>query len=129
GAAFMQAVEPLGDSLVGSEGEGLRALVDLDTGNDALGAHHLYEGGAVRRALAQRLVIEDDAGDVVAAAGCREQQLAIIAPVLFRARHADAVEAALDGARTLVRREDALAGSDQGSSRAFQFREVHDNSP
>src|SRR3546814_3369700 len=89
-------------SLVGCEGQVLGSLVDLDAGDYALGVQHGDERPPVGRALPQRLVVEDDAGDVRAGVRSGQQQLAIVAPVLLRAGDADPVEAPLDGARTLV---------------------------
>src|SRR3546814_82704 len=126
GPPFAPALEALGDRLVGCEGQVLGALVDLDAGDDALGVQHVDERPPVGRALPQRLVVEDDAGDVRAGVRSGQQQLAIVAPVLLRAGDADPVEAPLDGARTLVGGEDALAGCDEGMRYAFKLREVHD---
>src|SRR3546814_16363695 len=110
-------------SLVGCEGQVLGSLVDLDAGDYALGVQHVDERPPVGRALPQRLVVEDDAGDVRAGVRSGQQKLAIVAPVLLRAGDADPVEAPLDGARTLVAGEDALAGCDEGLVYAFKLRE------
>ena len=61
-----QAVEALGDLLAGRERERLRALVDLDAGDDPLPLEQLRERRAVGGRLADRLVVEDDAADVLA---------------------------------------------------------------
>ena len=66
--ALAQAVETLGDGLALGPGQRLGALVDLDAGDDAGVLEHLRERHAVLRGLADRLVVEDDARDVVAEA-------------------------------------------------------------
>src|SRR4051812_33765919 len=60
-----QAVEALGDGLAFGERQGLRALVDLDAGDDALRLEQLGEGRSVGARLADRLVEQDDAADVL----------------------------------------------------------------
>src|SRR5439155_4644926 len=66
--ALTQAVEALGDLLLGRVGQWMRALVDLDSGDDPLVGKQLGERRAVRSLLADRLVVEDDAADVVGGA-------------------------------------------------------------
>jgi hypothetical protein len=108
-----EPVEPLGDLLLGREGQGLGALVDLDPGQDPLVGEHLHERRAVGGLLADRLVVEDHAGDELFGAGGAEQHLAIGAPVVLGRRRIDRLEPLLDRARALVGGEDALARCDQ----------------
>ena len=94
-------------------GERLGAGVDLDAGDDALLLEQLDERRAVGRLLADRLVEQDHAADVVGRALGAEQHLAVVAPVVLGGLHRDRVEALLDGAAALVGGEDALARRDQ----------------
>jgi hypothetical protein len=86
----------------------------------------LDERRAVLGVLPDGLVIEDDAGDVVAHRfGRAEQELAVVAPVVLGAFGADGVEALLDGAARFVGCKNALAGSDHGGRDLVQLIEVH----
>src|SRR5690606_11461606 len=53
GEAFTQAIETLGDRLIGEACQRLGASIDLDTGNSAGIRDQLREGCAVLRVLAQ----------------------------------------------------------------------------
>ncbi len=116
-----QPVEALGDRLALGEREGLRALVDLDPGDDALRLEQLRERRAVVRALADRLVVEDDAADVLLGAGRREEQVAVGAPVVLGVLDSDRVEALLDRAGALVGGEDPLAVGDERAGDLVQL--------
>ena len=113
----------------GAKGEVLGALVDLDARQDAARGEQRAEVRSVRGALAQRLVEEDDAADVFLDSPGREEKLAIGAPVLLGGFDADAVEALLDRARTLVRREDAFAGRHHLVGDCRQVIRAHDFAP
>ena len=113
--AVAQAVEALRDRLALGQGERLRALVDLDPRDDALALQKLRERRAVRGALADRLVEEDHAADVVLGPGGGEEHVAIRAPALLGRLDVDRVEALLDRAVALVGGQDSLARSDQRS--------------
>ena len=113
GEPLAQAVEPLRDRLGLREREWLRAEVDLDPRDDPLRVEQLRERRPVRGALADRLVVEDDAADVLLGARRREEQLAVGAPRVLRGLEADRVEALLDRAGALVRGENALAVGDK----------------
>jgi hypothetical protein len=63
--------------------ERLRALVDLDARDDALRGQQLRERRPVVGLLADRLVVEDDAADVLLGARRREEEVAVRAPVLL----------------------------------------------
>ena len=108
-----QPVEAFGDGLAFGERQRLRAQVDLDAGNDALRREQLRERRAVVRALANRLVVEDDAADELLDARRREEQVAVGAPALLGRLESDRVEALLDRGGALVRREDALPLGDE----------------
>ena len=126
GEPVAQPVEALGDRLpVVGEGERLGAGVDLDAGDDTLALEDLGERGAVEGRLADRLVEEDDAADVVADPFGREQEVAVRAPVVLGVFDADRVEALLDGAGALVGGEDALAGRDERPGGRFEGVGVH----
>src|SRR5439155_9959570 len=86
-----------------------------------LALEQLRERRSVRGALADRLVEEDDAADVVAGALRREQQVAVGAAVLLGRLDADLVEALLDRAVAFVGGEDALAGRDKGAGCLCKF--------
>jgi hypothetical protein len=108
-----QAVEALGDLLALEAGQPGGAGVDLDPGDDPLAGQDLGQRGAVGGALAQRLVIQDDAADVLGRPLGGEQQLAVGAAVVLGRGDLDGVEALLDGAAALVGGQDALARGDQ----------------
>src|SRR6266571_6664879 len=108
-----QSVQPLGDRLALGEREWLRALVDLDPRDDPAALQHLRERRAVGRALADRLVEEDHAADVLLGAFGGEEQLAVGAPVVLGGLDPERVEALLDRAVALVRGEDPLALGDE----------------
>ena len=110
------AIEALGDRLLQRVREWLRAEVDLDAGMDALIPEDLHQRRAVRGLLADGLVVQDDAADVLGNARRAEQHLAVRPAVVFRVFDADGIETPLDGAGALVRCEDALAGHDQRAS-------------
>jgi hypothetical protein len=119
--ALAQAVEALGDLLARRVGQVLRALVDLDPRDHALALEQLRERRPVGCVLADRLVEEDHAADVVRCALGREQHVAVGAPVLLGRLDADRVEPLLDRAVALVGGEDALA---RRNERAGGFLEV-----
>ena len=81
-----QAIEPFGDHLAGAERQRLGALVDLDAGRSQPAClDHLDQRRAVLGVLADGLVVEDDAGDVLRhRVGRAEQQLAVVAAVVRR---------------------------------------------
>ena len=85
----------------------------LMPGMIALRLEQLRERRAVERALADRLVEEDHAADVLLGARRREEQVAVRAPVLLGRLDPDRVEALLDRAGALVGGEDALAVGDE----------------
>ena len=101
---------------------GLAPRVDLDAGDRTGGLHDVDQRRAVLGLLADRLVIEDDAGDVVlhALAGA-EQHLAIVAARVLGRGDADGVEALLDRAGAFVGSKDAFAG---GNERLGDFRKL-----
>ena len=84
-----QTVESLRDRLALRERERLGARVDFDPRDHALGLEQLREGGSVRGALANRLVEEDHAADVLLDALCGEQQVSVRPPVLLGRLHPD----------------------------------------
>src|SRR5262249_56409203 len=86
----------------------------------------LRERRPVARRLADRLVEEDDAADVLLDALRGEQQLAVGAPVVFRGLDVDRVETLLDRAVALVGGEDPLALRDE---RTGCFLQVSHRSP
>jgi len=111
--ARAQAVQALGHGLTGMSGQRLGAHVDLDAGDHA-GLHQLLDQRrAVGGLLANGLVVEDHAGDVLAGLGGGEQHVAVVAPVLFGRRDLDAVEALLDGGGAFVGGKNSLAVGDQ----------------
>ena len=111
--ALAQAVEALGDRLARRERERLGAAVDLDPRDDPLPREQLRERRPVGGRLADRLVEEDHAADVLRGAVGREEQLAVGAAGLLRRLDADGVEALRDRAGALVGGEDPLAGGDE----------------
>src|SRR3546814_18876700 len=71
--ALAQAVKTLGHGLAGVAGERLGAEIDLDAGDHAGPGDLLHERRAVGGLLADGLVVEDDAGDVLAGIGRGER--------------------------------------------------------
>src|SRR5581483_2681521 len=106
-----EAVETLRDLLAGCVRERFRALVDLDPGDDPLPLEQPRERRPVVCVLADRLVEQDHAADVVGGALGREEHVAVGAPGVLRRLDADRVEALLDRSVALVGGEDPLAGA------------------
>ncbi len=105
GKPLAQPIETFGDDLARAVGQGLGPLVDLDAGQRPRLLDHLDQRGAVLGVLADGLVVEDDARDMVAhRIGRPKQQLAVVAP---------------------VGRKNAPAGGAHGRSHLVQFGEVH----
>src|SRR5204863_623401 len=78
-----EPVEPFRRGLARRERERLRAPVDLDPRDDAFRLEQLRERRPVRRALADRLVEEDDPADELGRSLGREEQLAVGAAVVL----------------------------------------------
>src|SRR5690606_24779482 len=79
------------------------------------------ERRAVLRLLPDRLVVEDDAGDIVPhRLGGAEQHLAIVAAVGFVVLDSDRVETLLNRAGAFVGGQNTLAGGDHGLGDIFQ---------
>src|SRR5262249_51125339 len=116
-----QAVEALRDRLARRERKRLRAYVDFDSGKDPLRLEQLRERRPVGGRLANGLVEEDHAADVVLRALGREKQVAVGAPAFLRRLGADRVEPLLDRAVALVGGEDPLAVGDDGDCRLFEL--------
>src|SRR5690606_25584605 len=112
--ARAQAVQALGHDLAREAGKRMRALVDLDARDHAVVRHVAGEGDSVLRLLADGLVEQDRAADVLVQARGRQQQLAVGAAVLLGVLDADAGEALGDGAGGFVDGGDALAGRNHG---------------
>ena len=128
--SLAQAVEAFGDGLAGAEGQGLRARVHLDAGDRAGRLDQLRQRRSVLRLLPDRLVIEDDARDIVPHGVRRaEQQLAVVAAVVGRRLDADGVEALLDRRRAFVRRQDALARLHHRLSDFRELVQIHSFAP
>jgi hypothetical protein len=85
------------------------APVHLDAGDDALPFEDLRERGAVGGLLADGLVKEDHAGEVLANAPGGEEHLPVQPADLLGGVDVDRVKALLYGAEALVGGEDALA--------------------
>src|SRR5580765_198650 len=122
---FAEPVEAFGDGLTLGQCERLCSRVHFDPGDDSLRPEQLREGGSVGRALAERLVEEDDAADVLLSAFGREEEVAVSAPRLFVRLDTDRVEAFLDRAAALVRREDSLTVRDDRLGGLLQLLNVH----
>ena len=107
----------------GDAGQRLCALVHLDAGHRAGRLDQLDQRRAVLGLLADGLVIQDDAGDMVLhrLVGA-EQEFAIVAAVLFGVLHADGVEALLDGAGGFIGGQQALARAPPSSWRSRSVR-------
>src|SRR3954469_20136205 len=120
-----QPVEPLGHRLALGMRKRFRALVDLDSRDDALRGKQLRERRPVVGLLADRLVVEDDAADVLLGARRREEEVPVGATVLLGRLDTDRVEALLDGAGDLVGGEDPLPLGDEGCGGLVQLGVRH----
>jgi hypothetical protein len=109
GAACAQGVEALRGGLAVGARDLHGALVDLDPRDHSARDEHVHERLPVGGLLVQRLLEEDDPGEVVEHAGRREEQLAERLPVRLHVLEVDAGQALADGARRLVGGQDALA--------------------
>ena len=125
GETLAQPVEAFGNRLVRKAGERLRTGVDLDARDDAELLQILRKRRAVLGLLPDRLVVQDHAADVVGGARRSEQHLAVSAARLFGRLQLDGVEALLDRAAGLVRRQDALALRDHRPCGRFKFTAIH----
>ena len=110
--ALRQAVEAFGDRLARAERQRLGAGVDLDARHHALLLEEPVANGVPSYAFwRMRLVVEDDAADVLAEClVVREQHVAVGAAVLLGVLDLDALEALLDRAGAFVGGENASAG-------------------
>jgi hypothetical protein len=120
-----QSVETLRHLLVRRTGQLLRALVDLDPGDDTRPGQGGREGRALGRRLADRFVEEDDSADVVADRRRREEHVPVCAPVLLGRLDVDFREALFDRREALVGGENSLARSYERSSGRFEFLGSH----
>ncbi|CAN7987442.1 unnamed protein product [Ixodes pacificus] len=119
----------LGGALVVGAEQGHDALVHLDARDDAPVLEHLDEGGAVVCLLVQRLVEQDHPADgAVHRLPAREQQLPVLAPVLLRVLHPDALQALAHQKRAfglltsaLISSQDALPRSNDGLGCGLQL--------
>src|SRR3989344_3573810 len=91
----------------------------------ALFGEKFREGNTAVCFLANRFVIQNDAAYVLLQSFCRKNSLAILAPVLFGAFHADGIEAFLARARAFVGGNNAFARSDHHLGGGFQCFEIH----
>ena len=106
--------------------QGLRALVDLDAGDRAGLLDQLDQRRAVLGVLPDGLVIEDDAGNVLAhRLGRAEQHLAVVAAVLLGRFDIDGVKALLDGAGGFVGSQNALARRNHRKGDFVEFGKIH----
>jgi hypothetical protein len=108
-----EPVQPLRHGLSLEGGQRLRAGVDLDPRDHARLLEDLGERRPVLGRLADRLVVQDHAGDMVSEPRGGEEELAIGATVLLRRLDADLVEPLLDRPARLIGGEDPFAGGNQ----------------
>ena len=110
-----RARKPSRPSVTSSSGDSASGVVPLSTlmpGMMPCSSRIFGERAAVGGVLADRLVEQDHAADVVGRALRREQHLAVRAAAVLGRLAPDRVEALLDRAAALVGREDALARRD-----------------
>ena len=112
----------------GQKGSGFTPLSTLMPGSVPSGLDDLDQWRAVLGLLPDGLVEQDHAGDVRHALGA-EQELAVVAAIVFGALDPDHVETLLDGARGFVRGEHALAGRHQGVGNSVELSEIHVSLP
>ena len=116
-----RARSPSRPSVTSSSGDFASGVVPLSTlmpGMMPASSRIFDERAAVGGLLADRLVEQDHAADVVGGARGREQHLAVRAAAVLGRVAADRVEALLDRAAALVGGEDALARRDQRARRS-----------
>jgi hypothetical protein len=111
---FSQTVEALRHLFAGCEREVLRSLVDLDTGQDSLAGEQFGNRGPVRGRLPDGFVEQDHTTDEFFGSLGGEEHLAVGEAIFFGGFDLDRVESLLDGGRTLVGRENSLAGGHHG---------------
>ena len=123
---------PSRPSVTFSPGESARSLAPVSTlmpGMAPAALENLRERRAVAGGLADRLVVEDHPGDVVAEPRRREEKLAVGAARLLGRLDPDRVESLLDRARRLVRREDATLGRDESPGGELELLGLHRRPP
>src|SRR5262245_20207592 len=129
GEPLTEPVEAFSNSLAREACHRLGTGIDLDAGNHAIAGEVVGEADTVPGFLAKRLVIENYAADVVGRAWSGKQHLAV-SPTAFLGRFdLDLVEALLDRAARLVRRQDALVLGHHCLSNAVQLACCHLSAP
>ena len=116
-----QAIEAARDQIAGRIGEGHRALVDLDAGNDAASLEDSRQRRSVVGALAERLLEQDDAADECFDArrvNSSERYARRFSSVIG---DAERLKSLADRRQALVGGEDALARSYQLLHRRLKF--------
>ena len=126
GQALAQPVESFGDLLSRVPGQFLGAAVDLDARDDAEIVQVLRERHPAGGLLAQGLVEQDGAADVIGKPGRGHQHAAVGAAVVLGAFDIDRVEALAAGRVALVHGEDALAGGDHGACGGAEDIGIHE---
>ena len=124
--ARTQAIEAFGDNFTGAARQRHRAFVDFDARNGTRRGNDLRQRRSVLGFLAQRLIVKDDAGDIVLHGfGAAEQHLTIVAARVFRGFDTDCVKPLLDRARTFIGGKNAFAWGNHRFRGFFQFFHVH----
>src|SRR5262245_58203796 len=93
--ALGEPIKAFGNLFTRREREIVRALVDLDAGENAFFRQRVGERHAIGALLPDRLVEQDDAREELLDAGRREQKPAISAPRLLGAFDTNRLEAGL----------------------------------
>ena len=102
GQALAQTIKTFGNGIAREARQRLGAHVDLDARDHAQVGQVLGKRHTGQRALAQGLVIENDAADVILHTGSGEQHVAIGAATVGSGLECNLVEALLDGAGTFI---------------------------
>src|SRR4051812_10580978 len=129
GQSLAQSVQTFRDFFSWKTSHGLGAFVHLDPWNDPLLLKHFNKTPPVAILLPNRFVEENHTADEFAGTFCSKQDFAIHPPVLLVRRHIDAFQSLLDGSRTFVGCQNALARYDQFSCYRFQIVSFHASSP
>jgi len=120
-----QSIQTLGYFLSRVPGQLLSAHIHFDTRNDPGMPQGLEKRSAVFLILADRLVVEDYAADILAEADRGDDQISISAPRSRRFGDAELCEPLVACGGAFINRQQSSAGTDQGSRNVDQRLAIH----
>ena len=119
--AHLQVVQTLRGRLAPGAEQRHQALVHLDAGDDGLALEHIRQNASLVVLLGERLLVEDDAADVVGQLIAAKQHLPVLTAVLIGVGNAQLVEALANGAHAFVGGENALSRSGDAIGRLVEL--------